>query len=139
MDTDTIIQILIFGGLIFVMMRFGCGSHMKGHGSKDKKGSSSGGCCGGDKEKTPEAKTDATGDDDHPIWVQPENDRDPVCSKMVSKREAKTSVHDNLAYYFCSTECREAFEASPSRFLNQEKEALPGKLDIKPAESGNKG
>ncbi|HEB79245.1 MAG TPA: hypothetical protein ENI79_02060, partial [Rhodospirillales bacterium] len=62
--------------------------HGQGHG-KDKQ--AGGGCCGGGKDKHDEASTvDSTGDE-QPKWVQPEEDRDPVCGKMVSKDVAKTS------------------------------------------------
>ena len=43
---ETLLTLLVFGGLVFVMMRFGCGSHAgkhAGHGASAHKG----GCCGG--------------------------------------------------------------------------------------------
>lgn len=132
---DTLLQILLFGGLMFVMMRFGCGSHMMGHGSKDKKGSHSGGCCGGGKGKNDQASTG----EKHSKWVQPEEDRDPVCGKMVSKAVAKTSVHDGLAYYFCSTDCRDAFESPPSKYVDQEEETVSLRLNTRLAESDGHG
>ena len=46
---DTVLPILLFGGLMFLMMRFGCGAHMfgRGHGhGKDAEARNKGGCCG---------------------------------------------------------------------------------------------
>lgn len=129
---DTLLQVLLFGGLVFLMMRFGCGSHMFGHGSKNKTDSHSGGCCGGGKDK----HADASDGNEHPGWVQPEKDRDPVCGKMVSKEVAKTSIHAGLAYYLCSTDCRDAFEASPEQYVGREKETASPRLEQRSAKSG---
>ena len=35
---ETFLPILIWGGLLFLMMRFGCGAHMFGHGHGHKAG-----------------------------------------------------------------------------------------------------
>ncbi len=105
------------------MMRFGCGSHMMGRGSKNKKGSHSGGCCGGGKHaETPsEEKTHSQ--------APPERDIDPVCGVTVFTDKAKTSVHDGLVYFFCSTDCRDAFESSPGQYLNREQESASPRLE----------
>lgn len=43
--------------------------------------------------------------------------RDPVCGMMVDRANAPaTTEHDGQAYYFCSIECREAFDLSPERY-----------------------
>ncbi len=131
---ETILQILLFGGLMFVMMRFGCGSHMFGHGSKAKKSSSSGGCCGGGDKKA-----EASPGNEYSHLSPPEEDTDPVCGKTVSTGGAKTSVHDGLVYFFCSAECRDAFEASPSEYVNRERETARRHLDHQAAEGGGHG
>jgi YHS domain-containing protein len=43
--------------------------------------------------------------------------RDPVCGMMVDRGNAPaTSEHDGQMYYFCSLECREAFDIAPERY-----------------------
>lgn len=59
---DTLLNLLLVGGLIFVMMRFGCGAHAgrhAGHGAPDHPG----GCCGGhghDRNPAPKEKEGGT-------------------------------------------------------------------------------
>lgn len=138
---DTLIQVLLFGGLIFVMMRFGCGSHMfggghgkGGHGKEKKAG---GGCCGGSKNS--DASSEDTQNLPAPLKdkpAPPKEDTDPVCGKTVLTKTAKTSVYDGLVYYFCSQECREIFEAEPLQYLDQDSQTLNPRLDQRPMESG---
>ena len=86
--------------LIFLMMRFGCGAHVLGHGGHGKERGSAG------------------PDDRQLRWVPPSTDVDPVCGKTVHTGNAKPTVHDGAVYYLCSRECRERFEASPEIYLN---------------------
>ncbi len=51
-------------------------------------------------------------------WVAPEKEVDPVCKKTISTRNAKSCVHAGHAYYFCSRDCREIFEAAPELYLD---------------------
>lgn len=88
----------VWAALIFLMMRFGCGAHVMGHGRK-REGS------------------DTTGNADEVRWVPPEKDTDPVCGKTIATQAAKPSVFDGNVYYFCSRECREAFEAAPDVYV----------------------
>jgi len=143
---DTFISILLWGGLFFLMMRFGCGSHMFGHGSKHKKESSAashgghgggghGGCCGSGGGKRSEKAADA----EPLVWVAPEKDTDPVCGEIVSPAEAKSSVHDGQVYYFCSTECREDFEILPEQYVGQEDPQEVRRLDHSPDQGGSHG
>lgn len=76
--------------LFFVLMRFGCGAHVMGHGSRHRHD-------GGARDL-------------------PEKATDPVCGMDVEPKTAKTSVHDGRTYYFCSTNCREKFEAAPNSY-----------------------
>jgi len=116
---DVFLQLLIFGGLFFFMMKFGCGSHMMGHGKghgKDTK--TTAGCCGGsDKNKTKQSTQ------------PPKNDVDPVCGKSVTTDMAKTSLHDGLIYFFCSPACREIFEEDPGRYAANDKQSSPALLE----------
>jgi len=123
---ESLFNILLFGGLFFLMMRFGCGSHMLGHGKdNDKKaqaGGQGGGCCGGEKK---EAAIVDRGSREGP----PKSDADPVCGQIVSTDTAKTSLHDGLVYFFCSAKCREAFEASPGKYAEQDEATTPPLLE----------
>ncbi len=116
---EGLLPILLYGGLFFLMMKFGCGSHMFGHakdrGKKSPAGAGGGGCCGGGKKE----KKEKTVSDNHNQPRPPLSDADPVCGQVVSTDEAKTSLHDGLVYFFCSTQCREVFEASPEKYAEQ--------------------
>jgi len=94
---EALLYFALWAGLIFLMMRFGCGAHVMGHGPTGKKAGAS----------------------DNPAlrWVPPEEDTDPVCKKTVATNAAKPSVHAGSVYYFCSRECREAFEAAPDLYV----------------------
>jgi YHS domain-containing protein len=92
---------IIWGGIIFLMMRFGCGAHIMGH-----------------RHGKAQAQNEhGKGEDPEVRWVPPKKDTDPVCGKTVATDKAKPSVHDGNVYYFCSRECREVFEAAPDLYL----------------------
>src|SRR5262245_61169624 len=91
---STLLYFLLWAALIALMMRFGCGAHVMGHGHGSNHGEA--------------ARA--------PRWVPPEKDVDPVCGMTVATRDAKSSVHAGAVYFFCSTACREKFEASPDTF-----------------------
>ncbi len=138
---DTVIQILLFGGLIFVMMRFGCGSHMfggghgkGGHGKDGHGNKKAGGCCGGGDKK----HSDIPSENAPHQHAPPKDANDPVCGKTVATDGARTSFHEGLVYYFCSNECRETFEAAPNQHLNQKDEASIPRLEQRPMESGGR-
>ncbi|MFQ5763719.1 MAG: YHS domain-containing protein [Rhodospirillales bacterium] len=48
---------------------------------------------------------------------------DPVCGKTVITDDAKPSIHDGEAYYFCSDDCRETFENAPSDYVGRGQQA----------------
>lgn len=99
---NELVYFMLWAGIIFLMMRFGCGAHVMGHGrSKAKHG-----------EGAPEEQTI-----ENLRWTPPTDDVDPVCGKSVSTETAKPSVHDGHVYYFCSRDCRERFEAAPEQYL----------------------
>ncbi len=113
---DTVLQILLFGGLMFLMMRFGCGAHMfgrgRGHG-KDPEAGERGGSCG----NAAGGKADKKADENALLrWTPPEMDVDPICGETIPTYGAKSSLHDGLVFYFCSHDCREKFEADPGRY-----------------------
>lgn len=96
---ETLIYFLLWAALFVVMMRFGCGAHVMGHGHKSHGGHG----------------TDTGAADRLP--APPEKAVDPVCGMTVETAAAKSSLHAGKAYYFCSPECRTKFEAAPERFL----------------------
>ena len=75
---ESLIYFLLWGALIFLMMRFGCGSHIMGHGHGQH------GAHG----------TGTSRDQDRLRWVPPEKDADPVCGMTVQTDRAKSAVHD---------------------------------------------
>jgi len=93
MDPESIkslLSFLLWGGLFFLMMRYGCGAHMMGghgrHGGHGGPGGSNG-------------------------------EKDPVCGMAVDpKKAAAASVHAGKTYYFCSTSCRDKFEKEPAKY-----------------------
>jgi len=95
---ETILWFLIAGGLIFLMMRFGCGAHVTGHGGHGRRD---------DTQSRPSGE---------PEIAAPEQAVDPVCGMTVATRDAKTAVHQERVFYFCSQDCREKFEAAPASY-----------------------
>lgn len=100
MRIETLIYFLLWAALIVGMMRFGCGAHVMGHGHGRTKSGGGPAGSGGDLR-----------------WSPPETDRDPVCGMTVKTAEAKSSIYDGLVYYFCSSDCRDKFEASPNSYI----------------------
>ena len=97
MDAESIkslLWILLWGGLFFLMMRYGCGSHMMGgHGH---------GGHGGHGNPGPDTGS---------------ANKDPVCGMTVDPQNAAAaSVHGARTYYFCSTKCRDEFEKAPEKY-----------------------
>lgn len=46
--------------------------------------------------------------------------RDPVCGMMVSKDTAAgQSVYQDATYYFCSSGCKQQFDAEPGKFVGE--------------------
>lgn len=137
---DTILSVLLWGGLLFLMMRFGCGSHLfgHGHGAESKKDASVEGH-GGGHGTSGGTRLRATADAERLTWEAPEKDVDPVCGKTVSTDKAKPSVFGGDVYYFCSRECREAFEALPEHYVGLGESHNVPRLEITPAKGGSHG
>ena len=98
----SLIYFLIWGAAIFLMMRFGCGAHIMGHGHGHSDSRSEG------HDSSPHAG---------PLPAPPEKDVDPVCHMNVQTAQAKSAVYDGHAYYFCSQDCRAKFEADPHTYV----------------------
>lgn len=97
---EAFLYFIIWAAAIFVMMRFGCGAHVMGHGRTR-----------GQTGESPKVESSEL------RWVPPETDIDPVCGKVVSTNEARATVHAGNVYYLCSRECREVFEVAPELYI----------------------
>ena len=93
-----LISFLIFAGLFFVMMRFGCGAHSShgGHGGDAAHEGARGGSVPG-----------ALG-----------ASLDPVCGMRVEAGLGYAKMHRGALYRFCSRNCLDKFETSPDKYLN---------------------
>ena len=98
---EAFLYFALWAGLIFLMMRFGCGAHVMGHGHRPH---------GAQGNDAPPGSMQLP-------WAPPATDVDPVCGKTVHTQGAKSAVHDGTVYYFCSRECREQFEAAPHLYV----------------------
>jgi YHS domain-containing protein len=95
----SLLWIVVWGGLFFVMMRRGCGAHIGGHRHSGHR-----------KREAPDGE-----------FV-----KDPVCGMTVSPQQAKAaSVHRGTTYYFCSASCRDKFEQAPEKYLGAGAQAAP--------------
>lgn len=94
------IYFLVWAVLIVLMMRFGCGAHVMGHGGHRHRHDQGDAPGGGDIGVPPPAKA-----------------LDPVCGMTVDTAKAKSSAYDRRIYYFCSQSCREKFEAAPPTYI----------------------
>ncbi|MHB1234032.1 MAG: YHS domain-containing protein [Burkholderiales bacterium] len=100
---STLLYFLLIAGVFFLMMRFGCGAHVMGHGHGDH---------GGHGDRNDHDASTAGGGAPPPL----QSAVDPVCSMSVDIATAKSSVYRGRTYYFCSAEHREQFEAAPERY-----------------------
>lgn len=99
---EALIYFALWAGFVFLAMRFGCGAHVMGHGHRGNPAQER-----SDRTNSGEVR-----------WVPPEKDIDPVCGKSVLTEQAKPSVYAGNVFYFCSRECREAFEAAPDLYMS---------------------
>ena len=107
---EALLYFAVWAVLIFLMMRFGCGAHVMGHGQHEGHGKDV-----SDRERL--------------RWVPPENDIDPVCGMTVRPNQAKSAVHDGTVYYFCSNDCRDRFEAAPQLYVGPKAKQEPKQVE----------
>ena len=92
MDTESLkglTWLIVWGGLFYLMMRYGCGAHMMGGHNYGGHGNAA---PGGDV-------------------------KDPVCGMTVDpKNAAAAAVRGGSTYYFCSASCRDKFEQAPDKY-----------------------
>jgi YHS domain-containing protein len=99
---NSLIYFLIWGGLFFLMMRFGCGAHIMGHGHHHSDSRS-------DEHDGPTRAG--------PLPAPPDRDVDPVCHMSVETAKAKSAAYNGHVYYFCSQDCRAKFETEPLTYV----------------------
>ncbi len=99
MQLENVLYFLIWAGLFFIMMRFGCGSHIMGHGHYHSSAP-------GDRRNEP-----------NPGWVPSDQAVDPVCRMNIKTAGAKSAVYKGRPYYFCSQSCRDKFEGAPASYV----------------------
>jgi YHS domain-containing protein len=97
MQFQNVLYFLLWAGFIFLMMRFGCGAHVMGHGHHHH------------NESNPDDRRNSSGRG--PLQTST-RDVDPVCGKTVDTATAKSAAYQGHIYYFCSQDCREKFEAA---------------------------
>jgi YHS domain-containing protein len=96
MSIDTIVSLGLLAAALLLMMRFGCGRYMMGHGESH-------------------APAGAYGDGG-PLPLATNEDVDPVCGMTVDKLSASIATFQGKTYHFCSDSCRGKFEASPAAY-----------------------
>ena len=96
-----LLTLLLFAGLFYLMMRFGCGAHaVHGHGG-DHSGHTGHGQSGWHG-----ARQEATGA------------IDPVCGMQVAPGQGYTVAHAGREYQLCSRACLDKFEANPDQYAS---------------------
>ena len=84
MHLQDVLYYVFWAGLFFVMMRFGCGAHIMGHGHHHHTS---------DPDYDTATSTAA---------LPPGQAIDPVCDMSVETSTAKTAAYQGGIYYFCS-------------------------------------
>lgn len=92
-----LVSFLIFAGLFFVMMRFGCGAHSSHGGHGEDAGHEAG--HGGSAPGALGASVD------------------PVCGMRVEADMGYAKMHRGALYRFCSRDCLGKFEADPDQYV----------------------
>ena len=98
MQIQDVLYYVVWAGLFFLMMRYGCGAHIMGHRHHHN-------------SHVPTQSLPP-----NVLPPVPDQAKDPVCGMTVETSAAKTAVYKGQNYYFCSQRCREKFEASPELY-----------------------
>lgn len=98
---EGLLTLLLFAGLFYFMMRFGCGAHaVHGHGSGGHSGHGGGGQPGHGESGHQEVAGVV----------------DPVCGMEVAPGQGYTKTHAGREYRLCSRACLDKFEANPEHY-----------------------
>jgi YHS domain-containing protein len=99
-----LLTLLLFAGLFYFMMRFGCGAHaVHGHGGGQGGHAGHSGSAG---HAGHGGRQEVTG----PI--------DPVCGMEVAAGQGYTVTHAGREYRLCSRSCLDKFEANPDQYAS---------------------
>ena len=111
MQIQDVLYYVVWAGLFFLLMRYGCGAHVMGHRQHNNSDVPT--------ERPPP----------NVLPLVPDQAKDPVCGMTVQTSAAKTAVYKGQNYYFCSQRCREKFEASPELYTKQPGSVVPLQKD----------
>jgi len=89
---EGLLSLLIFAGLFYFMMRFGCGAHMM-HGHK--------------------------GSHNHANNENRQKHIDPVCGMEVAVDQGYGKMHQGKLCRFCSRDCMDKFESNPEQYMTK--------------------
>jgi len=101
-----LLWLLIWGGLFYFMMRFGCGSHMV-HGAH-----------GGHGGHNPDSGEGKSHQDHRSSDI---GATDPVCGMKVDADDGYSRTYQGRQYRFCSRNCLDQFDREPTRYAKEEK------------------
>lgn len=105
MAWQIVLYFLLSAAAFALMMRFGCGAHVMGHGRKHDGSLADAGHGSGNDARS----------------QLPVQDVDPVCGMSIRAAQAKCAVYEGHSYYFCSQTRREKFEAAPTTYVTPSK------------------
>ena len=92
---EGLFTLLLYAGLFYLMMRFGCGAHMvHGHGGHGKSEEA------GHGQHAPAASRSI----------------DPICGMEVAPGKGYTKMYEGREYRLCSRACLDKFEAGPQQY-----------------------
>jgi len=86
---EGLLSLLVFAGVFFLLMRFGCGAHVM-HGYKGSHGNGKS--------------------------ARQQKHVDPVCGMEVAEDQGYGKMHQNVLYRFCSRDCLDKFESHPEQY-----------------------
>lgn len=96
---EGLVTFLLFAGLFYFMMRFGCGAHaVHGHG-----GGGHGGHAGHAGQDNAASHTG-------------ESTVDPVCGMEVGRDQGYVVTHASRVYHLCSRACLDKSESNPDKY-----------------------
>lgn len=56
--------------------------------------------------------------------------KDPVCNMNVDEEQARyTSTYQGKTWYFCSADCKKAFELDPEKYVAEKNKEQEGSAD----------
>ncbi len=94
---EGLVSLLLFAAIFFLMMRFGCGAHMAGHGRH--------------------GHNEYGSDDAHEKHQDHNAHIDPVCGMEVPMQQGYGKMHNGQLYRFCSRNCLDQFESHPDDYV----------------------